>query len=318
MFRSRRFAALLLLPLFTVLLPAHRVVTAQEGTGVPLGDPRAPVVRRSDLYCAGFISNRLVSPKFLVIGGEMESNQHWFNPANVVYVDYGARNGASVGETLVVVREKGSFENPFTGKNLGHYYEETGTLRLLAVQRNVSTARVETACDGIRIGDNVRAFAGYVAPTPHEYVPLNRYDLPSGKLSGQIVLARYYREFLTANDICYIDIGNRDGVVLGQYFTVYHDPGTPEGILPFGNVATKVNPDFDRRSWGYQSDRYKGGEFSIQRGKDKEFDVIEDRVGLPRKVVGELMVIRIEEKTATCLVTRTTQEINIGDYAELQ
>ena len=317
--RSRRSAALLLLPLLTLLLlPAVRVANAQEGSGIPLGGPRGPVVRRTDLYCAGFISARLVSPKFQVIGGEQETEYHWFAPSNVVYVDFGARDGATVGQTLSVVREKGKYENPFSGKNLGYFYEEVGTIRLLAVQRNVAIGRVETACDGIRISDTVRPWEGYVAPQPREYQPLNRWDLPSGKLSGQIVLARYEHEFIGANDVVYLDIGNRDGVALGQYYTVYRDAAKPEGPIPWGNAATKVNPDFERRNEGFQSDRYKGGDFSIQRGKDKEFDTIEHRVGLPRKVVGEAIIIRLEEKSATAVLLRTTQEVNIGDYVELQ
>ncbi|HQR37863.1 MAG TPA: hypothetical protein PLF26_05625 [Blastocatellia bacterium] len=316
--RLRRFAALLLLPLFILLLPAHPVARAQEGSGIPLGGNRAPVVRRADLYCAGFISQRLVSPKFQVIGGENETEIHWFSTANVIYVDFGARDGAAVGQTLSICREKGKYENPFTGKNLGYYYEEVGTCRLIGVQRNVSIARIETTCDGIRISDTVRPWVGYVAPSPHEYAPLNRYDLPSGKLSGQIVLARYEKEFLGSGDIIYLDIGNKDGVALGQYYTVYRDPGKPEGPIPWGNAVTKVNPDFERRNAGFESDRYRGGDFSIQRGKDKEFDTIEDRTGLPRKVVGEAVIIRLEEKSATAVILRTTQEVNTGDYVELQ
>jgi hypothetical protein len=216
------------------------------------------------------------------------------------------------------VREKGKFENPFTGKDLGHYYEEVGTIRLIGVQRNVSIGRIETTCDGIRISDTVRPWVGYVPPTPREYQPLNAYDLPSGKLSGQIVLARNEKEFLCANDVFYIDIGNRDGVTLGSYYTVYRDPGKPEGPIGYGNFATRVNPDFELRNDGFESDRYHGGEFSIQRGKDREYETILEREGLPRKVVGEAVIIRIEEKTATAVLVRSQQEVNIGDYVELQ
>ncbi len=316
--RLRRYSVLLL-PLLLTMLPAGDVVRAQEGSGVPLDNTRAPIVRRTDLYCAGFISDRHITPEFYIIGGEKESELDWYTAANVVYLNYGAKNGASVGDSLYAIREKGKYENPYTGKDLGKYYEELGILRLIAVQRNVSIARVETSCDGMKMGDLVRPYDGYVAPTPREYQPLNRYDLPSGKLSGQIVLARNEREMLGEHDIVYIDIGDKAGVKLGQYFTVYRDPGQHEGLVGLQfNPVTEIDDDFPRRVNEYSDDRYKGPDFSIMHSKKRQDVVREDRVGLPRKVVGEVCIIRVENKTATAVITRVTQEVFLGDYVELQ
>jgi hypothetical protein len=315
----RRYSALLPLLLLLTLLPAHDVARAQSGTGVPLGDERSSLVHRADLYCAGFISNRAITPEFYIIGGEKESEMHWFTTSNVVYLNYGAKNGASVGESLYVIRKKGKYENPYTGKDLGTYFEEVGILRIIAVQRNVSIARVETSCDAMRLGDFVRAFDGYVAPPPREFLPLNRYDLPSGKLSGQIVLARNNHEMLSERDIVYLDIGDRQGVKLGQYYTVYRDAGLHEGLVGEQfNPVLEVDDDFAHRVREYRDDRYRGSDFSILRGKKDEDDVIEDRKGLPRKVVGEICIIRVEDKSATAVITRVTQEVFIGDYVEMQ
>ena len=68
--RSCRFAALLLLlsPLFLLLTPG--TARAQEGVGIPAGDPPQPIVHRTDLSCTGFISKRKLSTDFQVIGGE--------------------------------------------------------------------------------------------------------------------------------------------------------------------------------------------------------------------------------------------------------
>jgi hypothetical protein len=310
---------LLLLPLFVTLHPVRDVVRAQEASGIPSSDSRAPIVRRTDLYCAGFISDRQVTPEFYIIGGEKESDQDWYTTPNVVYLNYGAKHGASVGESLYVIREKGKYENPYTGKDLGRYYEELGILRLIGVQRNVSIARVESSCYQMRLGDFVRPYLGYVAPAPREYQPLNRYDLPSGKLSGQIVLARDAREHLTERDVVYLDIGDSQGVKLGQYYTVYRDPGKHEGLVGLQfNPVTEDDDTFPHRVEEYSDHRYKGPDFSILKGKEDMDDVIENREGLPRKVVGEVCIIRVEGKSATAVITRVTQEVNLGDYVELQ
>jgi hypothetical protein len=317
--RLRRYSALLLLPTLLFLFPARDVVRAQEASGIPVGDAHAPIVKRTDLYCAGFISNRPITPEFYIIGGEKESEMDWYTTSNVVYLNYGAKHGASVGDTLYVIRKKGKYENPFTGKNLGWYFEELGYLRIVSVQRDVSIARVESSCDGFRMGDFVRAYDAYVAPPPREYQPLNRYDLPSGKLSGQIVLSRRAREMLSERDIVYLDIGDKNGVKLGQYYTVYRDAGKHEG--PVGtqfNPTTEVDDDFPRRVQEYRDDTYKGPDFSILTGQKRQDEVREDRVGLPRKVVGEVCIVRVEEKSATAVITRVTQEVFLGDYVELQ
>ena len=42
------------------------------------------------------------------------------------------------------------------------------------------------------------------------------------------------------------------------------------------------------------------------------------RPAVPRKVVGELVVLRVEGRTATAVVTRVAQEIHTGDAVEIQ
>jgi hypothetical protein len=301
------------------LLPARGVV-AQQASGIPVGEPRSALVHHTDIYCAGFISSKQITPEFYIVGGEKESEQNWYTTTNIVYLNYGAKHGASVGESLYVIRLKGKYENPFTGKDLGRHFEEIGILRILAVQRNVSTARVEVSCMPMRFGDFVRAYSGYVSPTAREYQPLNRYDLPSGKLSGQIVLARDSRNHLAERDIVYLDIGDKSGVKLGQYYTVYRSNTKHEGPVDVqgDHLVLEYDDDFSHRVDEYRDDRYRGSDFSILKGKSDSDDVIRKRKGLPRKVVGEALIIRVEEKSATALITRVTQEVNIGDYVELQ
>lgn len=316
--RSCRSAALvlLLLPSLFLFLPA-RAAHAQEGVGIVLGDSREPVVRRKDILCAGFVSKRKLATTFQIIGGEKEDEVNWFSTSNVVYLDYGGRDGASVGESLYVIRPHGKFENPFTGKDLGYYHEEAGIIRIIAVQRKVSIAQVTMSCDGMLVGDIVRPYDEYVAPEARDFQPLNRYDLPTHKLSGQIVLARGYRSYLGANDIAFIDIGAEQGVKVGQFYTIYRKPGFVEG--PVGAENWSNDDDVIRKKdEGFSDHRYHAGEDSIIAGRGHAEEIRRDRTGVPRKVLGEMEVIRLEGHVATAVITRTTQEVNLGDYVELQ
>jgi hypothetical protein len=320
MLRSCRSAALLILSLSLIvaLPPGGGVALAQDGTGIPLRDSGQSLVRGRDLICAGFISKRRLTTDFKIVGGEKEDEIKEFTTSNIVYLNYGQRDGASVGESMYVIRPKGSYENPFTGRDIGYFHEEIGVIRIIAVQRKVSTARVETACDTMHMGDVVRPFDAYVAPDTRAFIPLNRYDLPTGKLSGQIILSRGHRDYLSERDIVYLDIGADQGVRVGQYYTVYREPGEVEG--PVGPEDFTDNDSLaDRRDSGYSHDPYRGGDFSQMAEAENPNHIREEREGLPRKVTGEICIIRLEGRSATGIVTRVAGgEVNVGDYVELQ
>jgi hypothetical protein len=191
-------------------------------------------------------------------------------------------------------------------------------LRISAVQRDVSIAEVLEACDPIFVGDRVRPYDRFLSPTLREFQPLNRFDLPTGKLSGQIVLARNHRDYLGTNDVVYLDIGDDNGVKLGQYYTVYRKPGEEEGPVGGFNRVLRDDEDFEHRVEGFSDDRYRDSDFSVLRGRERPSKVIRERNGIPRKVVGEVCIIRVEKDSATAVVTRVAQEVNLGDYVELQ
>ncbi|MGH9900781.1 MAG: hypothetical protein ACRD68_02975, partial [Pyrinomonadaceae bacterium] len=86
------------------------------------------------------------------------------------------------------------------------------------------------------------------------------------------------------------------------------------------------------KSRGFQSEKFRGGKFSnkAQRAKipsgkgDNDQDSVttpevkDRRPEVPRKVVGEMVIINVEERTATALITRVAQEIHTGDYVEVK
>ena len=39
---------------------------------------------------------------------------------------------------------------------------------------------------------------------------------------------------------------------------------------------------------------------------------------MPRKIVGELVVIDVQERTATAIITRVAGEVHTGDWVEIQ
>jgi hypothetical protein len=114
---------------------------------------------------------------------------------------------------------------------------------------------------------------------------------------------------------------------LGDYLTIYRPLGKG-GILTFD-----VEEQARGRSGGFQSERYRGGGFSSQaqrakyssgspgryrRGPITTPEIKDKRPPMPRKVVGEMVVINIQARTATAIITRAVTEAHTGDWVEIQ
>ena len=119
------------------------------------------------------------------------------------------------------------------------------------------------------------------------------------------------REYVATNDVVYIDMGTRDGVRPGDYFTIYRKINSREGVVKM--------PDYDvvrDRDSSYGSDHWKGGRFAQNGTRVPRDKVKHDRPEIPRKVLGELIVVKVDRTTAVGLIMRTVAEVNIGDFIE--
>jgi hypothetical protein len=141
---------------------------------------------------------------------------------------------------------------------------------------------------------------------------LDRFADPSGKQHGRLMMAKDGREMVTRHDIVYIDLGAEDQVKRGDYLTIYRPLGT-------GNITRVGDEEITHaRSAGFQSDRYRGGGFSNQASRVNTKQVKRDRPSMPRKVVGEMVVIDVQTRTATAIITRVASEVHTGDWVEIQ
>jgi hypothetical protein len=287
----------------------------------------AQAVSGTDIYCAGFIQYAPAPNDLQIIGGEQEQEQRTFGQGAVVYINAGAQQGVHVDQEFSVIRPRGQFRTKLSKKKgwLGVYTQELGRLRVISVKDRVSVAVVSNSCETILLGDLLRAAPQRVSPTERLEAGLDRFVDPSGKQKGRIVLSRDGREMVSRSQVVYIDLGTEDNLKPGDFLTVYRPVGRGT-VTNFRDeeIATAA----DR---GFESARFKGGQFSIQAQRVKDanntgiygpiissIDVKNDRPRLPRKIVGEIVVLSVQKRTATAVVTRVAQEVHTGDDVELQ
>ncbi len=314
--------------LFLILFAAATSSFAQRPTPTPTliinrDNREMPVVAGNNLYCAGYVQTNSVDTSNKIVGAENEQDKFTYAQGDDVYINLGANRGVKVGDTFAVIRPRGQVETRLSRKkNLGFYVQEVGDLEVIKVKDDVSVARISHSCDNFLLGDLLQPIPARTSPTFAQRPALDVFGEPSGKASGTIFMARDSRELLGGEQIVYIDLGAEDNVKVGDYLTIYRPLGR-------GNLFEKPkNESVRARDDNYQSRTYQGGQFSNQAprksGDKAEGSIIttekakENRPAGLRKVVGELVVLNVKERTATAVITRTAQEIHTGDSVEVQ
>jgi hypothetical protein len=97
-------------------------------------------------------------------------------------------------------------------------------------------------------------------------------------------MTKEYRVLVGKGQIVYIDVGRKDNVQVGDYFRITRH-------FDSSNVSRFNKSNFRR----YRT----------------TFDSV-------RKIIGELVVLRVDPNTSTALVTLSTQDITLGDGVELE
>jgi hypothetical protein len=280
------------------------------------------VAQRNNLYCAGTVQNAAVDTSMQIVRGHEEQDQFTYSENNFVYINAGADKNVNVGDVLSVVRPRGKVSSHWSSKgNLGFYVQEVGAVEVIRVKPEHSVARIKVSCDNFVLGDVVQPIEERKSPLHEERPALDRFSDPNGKPIGRLFMARGNMEMITRDHIVYVDLGKEDDLKVGDYLTVFRKVGKGNLFIP-GQSETVSGSD-----GGFESDKYRGGTFSNQAsrksGKKSGGSSISEssaksELKAPRKVVGELVVLSVSERTATAVVVRTGMEIHPGDYVEVQ
>lgn len=282
-----------------------------------------PIAAGNNLYCAGFVQTSPLETSSSLVGATEEQEQFIYATNNIVYVSGGTNKGYKVGDELSVIRPRGKVDTRWSNKsNLGFYVQELGSVELIRVRSDHSIARIKTSCDAFLLGDLVQPAPQRTSPMHSVRPAMDVYAESSGKALGRLFMARDNMEMLNREHIVYIDLGAEDNIKAGDYLAIFRPLG--KGHIFMSNDGEAVGAG----SYGYESDVFKGGRFSNQAarksGSTTDGGVVSvksaksGRPGGLRKVVGEMVILSVRERTATALITRTAGEVVTGDWVELQ
>src|SRR5579863_3196539 len=315
-----------LLVLFAVLFGTicATAVWAQSGTDAAPADPqntaptsasfptqRVQTPTYADLYCAGFISKQTLPDANYVSGGLQTPTTTKFTRGDLVFL---AGTGYSAGaefEIVRAVRDVNEYEM-YPGqkkllKETGQPYEEVGRIKIVDTRNRTAIAQIEYACDGINPGDTAIPFAEKQAVTFHTPVRFDRFLPSSSKLTGRIVMGKDFDSQLGTGHKLYLNIGANQGVKIGDFFRAVRsydaDLNDPADSLSF---KAAIAEDTQKKTPSVDPAMFTKGNGPVIHVRD-----------LPRRSVGEIVIIGVTNTTATGMVVFSMEDVHAGDNVEL-
>jgi hypothetical protein len=178
----------------------------------------------------------------------------------------------------------------------GEPYFEMAIVQVNEVQKDTGVATFELSCSDVMPGDIAIPLVEREAP-PFRKVSLERYAPPSGKPQGRILMAKEFDSFLGSKYKAYLSIGADKGLKPGDYLRAtrtysytYHDPEAGLSRKASEYEDTQVHPQ-----------KLPVGDLS----------------SLPRRTLGDMIVLQVHAKSATAMVLTALEDIHVGDGVEV-
>lgn len=291
--RGRIFLCGLFLALSGALAPraqGQQVHAAQTGS-----------IITGDLYCSGIVTTDAIPRDTFLISGEQSTYKITFEEGDYVYINKGSSKGVRVGDRFLVQRVVTDYNRVDFYKwqssllrAMGTVWEDEGRLTVVVAQADVSIAQVSQACGPIQRGDVVLPFAERPAPALKSDTNFDRFAPPSGKSKAMLVIGKTFQAAVGMHDIAYINLGNAQGVHVGDYVRVFRYQGADrDGAYQTGGIATHIE------GFGAAPGSYNWND-------------------MPREIIGEGIVVRTAPNASTVLITFTLRDAYAGDYIEIE
>jgi hypothetical protein len=265
----------------------------------------------ADVYCAGFINRETLPDARFIAGGLDTPFTTKFVKGDLVYLQGAGYSAGAEYEIVRALRDINEYEM-FAGqrkllKETGQPYEDVGRVRVIDTRSKTAVAQIEYSCDPINPGDTAIPFAEKPLVSFHAPVRFDRF-LPTGsKVSGRIVMAKDFDSVVGTGQKVYFNVGSNQGVKVGDYFRAVRSY-SEELHDPVDSLSFKaaISEDTQKKQPSIDPAMFTRGNGPVIHMKD-----------LPRRSVGEIVVIGTTPTTATGMIVFAMEDVHAGDGVEL-
>jgi hypothetical protein len=187
------------------------------------------LLSETDLYCSFYILDG-DEPDMKILGAERADEKVQFNNGDIVYINKGRNDGIEEGQMFMAL-EVGE---PIPG--YGPLVHQRCRVRVVALEENTASARVEKVCGPVMIGN-------YLVPFEEKEGRMGKdlgYNVPpyeNNGLKGKILYLK--DDFVQAGPGAWalLNLGEVDGIQLGQQLVAYRKLYKETPLFVFGNMV---------------------------------------------------------------------------------
>jgi hypothetical protein len=192
-------------------------------------------------------------------------------------------------------------------KMMGQPYSELGIVRVVDTRHKTAIAKVEFSCSPILPGDLATPFVDPASFANLKAMRFDRFAPRNGKASGRIVLARDFDTELGSGSKVYLNLGANQGIKPGDYLRAVR---SYEADLhnAVDSLSFKASTEDDTQA---RPPAFEKGMFDGSKGPNIHV------ADLPRRAVGEIVILSTTPTTATGMIVFAAEDVHIGDVVEL-
>ncbi len=254
--------------LFSISLPERarggEKIAEQAASTVSTPSPSSLSVY-SPLVAGGYISPQPLSALGTIL--DSQEGKIALTSFDTVFIKLVPEVHPAPEETYMVFRQEQIVSHPVTGRVLGYLISVLGDLRIQKVEGTTAIAVIGAVLDVISPGDYIQKI-----PSPPSLLPPSP-AVSAQKPEGYVVQNRRTETNISPYDIVYLDVGYRQGVMPGDFFTVIR------------TQALGVTSLYERTTQP------------------------QERVQVP---IGEIQIIAAQEDTSTGLVVSSEEDFTKG------
>jgi len=288
-----------------VATPQGTVLTS---AGFPTERVQTPTY--ADMYCAGFINKQTLPDANFIAGGLQTPTTTKFTRGDVVYLQGTGYTAGAEYSVIRALRDVNEYEMYPGEKKLmkatGQAYQDIGRIKIIDTRSKTAIAQIEYACDGINPGDTAIPFAEKPTVSFHAPVRFDRFLPSANRLSGRIVMGKDFDSQLGTGHKLYINLGANQGVKVGDFFRAVRsydeDLKDPVDSLSF---KAAIAEDSQKKTPSVDPHMFTKSNGPVIHVRD-----------LPRRSVGEIVIISVTPTTATGMVVFSPEDLHAGDVVE--
>jgi hypothetical protein len=275
--------------------PAGTVLTSVNFPTERLVTPTA-----ADLNCAGFISKPIGTHHQFVAGGLESPFTTRFANGEAVYLTgkYEAGEKYTIVRELVDPNRYELFAGQWSAlKAAGQPYEELARVQVIDTRGKMAVAKVEYSCDTVLPGDYVVPFVEKPAAAFHAPMRFDR----------RIILAKEFDSELGTGRTVYMNVGASQGLKVGDFVraTRTYQATANDAVESLSFKASTKEPTQTRQT-------------VVNPGfMDRAHGPIVHVADMPRRAVGEIVIMEVTPGTATGLIVFSIEPVHVGDRVEM-